>query len=58
MKLEAEISDVLYKKMKDFIRSNPKWTRDSFMSSSLATFLFQNGCEDKEVKEKFLQDLF
>ncbi len=58
MKLETEISDVLYEKMKTFIKSNPKWTRDSFMSSSLANFLFQNGCEDEEVKEKFLQDLF
>ena len=58
MKLETEMSDVLYEKMKDFIKSNPKWTRDNFMSSSLANFLFQNGCEDKEVKEKFLKDLF
>ena len=58
MKLETEMSDILYKKMKDFIKSNPKWTQDKFMSSSLANFLFQNGCEDEEIKEKFLKDLF
>ncbi len=58
MKLETEISAVLYEKMKVFIKANPKWTRDSFMSSSLANFLFQNGCEDETVKEKFVKDLF
>ncbi len=58
MKLETEMSDVLYQKMKDFIKSNPKWSRDKVMSSSLANFLFQNGCEDEEVKERFLKDLF
>ena len=58
MKLETEMSDVLYAKMKDFIKSNPKWTQDKFMSSCLANFLFQNGCDDEEVKEKFLKDLF
>ena len=58
MKLETEMTDVLYKMMNDLIKSNPKWSRDKIMSSSLANFLFQNGCEDEEVKEKFLQDLF
>ena len=58
MKLETEMSDFLYEKMKEFIKSNPKWSRDIIMSSSLANFLFQNGCEDEEVKEKFLKDLF
>ena len=50
--------DVLYGEMKGFIDSNPQWNQDSLMSSSLANFLFQNGCEDAEVKEKFLKDLF
>ena len=58
MKLESEISDVLYGEMKDFIAANPQWNQDSLMSSSLANFLFENGCEDEEVKEKFLKDLF
>ena len=58
MKLESEIPDILYGEMKSFIAANPQWNQDSFMSSSLANFLFQNGCEDDEVKEKFLKDLF
>ena len=58
MKLESEISDILYGEMKNFIAENPQWNQDSLMSSSLANFLFQNGCEDEEVKEKFLKDLF
>ena len=58
MKLESEVSDILYGEMKNFIASNPQWDQDSLMSSSLANFLFQNGCEDEEVKEKFLKDLF
>ena len=58
MKLETEMTDVLYKMMNDFIKSNPKWSRDKIISSSLANYLFQNGCVDEEVKEKFLKDLF
>ena len=58
MKLETEMSDFLFEEMNEFITSNPKWNRDNVMSSSIANFLFQNGCEDEEVKEKFLKDLF
>jgi len=28
------------------------------MSSALAHFLFQNGCEDRAVMERYLDDLF
>ena len=58
MKLEAEVPDILYKEMKHFIRANSNWDHDSLMSSALAYFLFQNGSEDIEVKERFLKDLF
>ena len=58
MKLETEMSDFLYEKMNEFITSNPKWSRDNVISSSLTNFLVQNGCKDEEVKEKFLKDLF
>ena len=58
MKLESEISGILYDEMKNFITANPQWNQDSLMSSSLANFLFENGCDDEEVKEKFLKDLF
>ena len=56
--LEAEIPEELYKGMKSFISSNPKWDQYTLMSSALANFLFQNGCEDRVVTERYLNDLF
>ena len=56
--LEAEIPEVLYKGMKDFISMNPNWDQYRLMSSALANFLFQNGCEDRAVIERYLNDLF
>ncbi len=56
--LEAEIPEVLYAGMKDFIGSNPSWDQYRVMSSALANFLFQNGCSDRAVTERYLDDLF
>ncbi len=56
--LETEIPEVLYDGMKDFIISNPMWDQYKVMSSALAHFLFQNGCSDRAVTEKYLDDLF
>ena len=56
--LEAEIPEVLYKGMKDFICQNPQWDQYRLMSSALANFLFQNGSEDRAVTERYLNDLF
>ncbi len=56
--LEAEIPEVLYKGMKEFICSNPQWDQYRLMSSALATFLFQNGSNDRAVTERYLNDLF
>ncbi len=56
--VEAEIPELLYQGMKDFIGSNPNWDQYQVMSSALANFLFQNGCEDRAVKERYLNDLF
>ena len=56
--LESEIPEVLYKGMKSFIIENPKWDQYRLMSSALANFLFQNGCEDRAVIERYLNDLF
>ena len=56
--LETEIPEVLYRGMKDFIGSNPQWDQYGVMSSALANFLFQNGCGDRAVTEKYLNDLF
>jgi hypothetical protein len=56
--LEAEIPEVLYRGMKDFIGSHPSWDQYRVMSSALAHFLFQNGCDDRAVTERYLDDLF
>ena len=56
--LETEIPEALYHGMKEFISSNPKWDQYKLMSSAVANFLFQNGCEDRAVTERYLNDLF
>ena len=56
--LEAEIPEILYQGMKAFIGSNPAWDQYQVMSSALAQFLFQNGCSDRAVTERYLDDLF
>ena len=56
--MEAEIPEVLYRGMKDFIGEHPSWDQYQVMSSALAHFLFQNGCDDRAVTERYLDDLF
>ena len=56
--IEAEVPEVLYRGMKDFIGTHPHWDQYRVMSSALANFLFQNGCEDRAVTERYLNDLF
>ena len=56
--IEAEIPEVLYEGMKEFVNSHPSWDQYKFMSSALANFLFQNGCENRAVSERYLNDLF
>ncbi len=56
--IETEIPEVLYNGMKEFIGLNPDWDQYRVMSSALANFLFQSGCEERAVTEKYLNDLF
>ena len=56
--LEAEIPEVLYRGMKDFIGDHPTWDQYRVMSSALAHFLFQNGSDSRAVSERYLDDLF
>ena len=56
--LEAEIPEVLFKEMKKFIGSNQSWDQYTLLSSAMASFLFQNGCRDRAVTERYLNDLF
>ena len=56
--LEAEVPEALYVGMKDFIGTNPTWDQYRVLSSALANFLFQNGCDDRAVTERYLNDIF
>ena len=56
--LEAEVPEALYVGMKDFISTNKKWNQSKLISSAIANFLFQNGCDDRAVTEKYLNDIF
>ena len=56
--LEAEVPEALYVGMKDFISGNDKWDQSKLISSAIANFLFQNGCDDRAVTEKYLNDIF
>ena len=56
--LESEIPEVLFAAMKGFIGANPHWDQYQLMSSALARFLYQNGCSERAVTERYLDDLF
>ena len=56
--LETEIPETLYNGMREFIEANPHIDQYGLMSSALANFLYQNGCSDRAVTEKYLNDLF
>lgn len=56
--LEAEVPEVLFEGMRRFIRLNPGWDQYSLISAALAGFLFQNGCQDHQVTQHYLDGLF
>ena len=56
--LEAEVPEVLFVGMREFISRHPHWDQYSLISSALASFLFQNGCEDQHVTKHYLDGLF
>ena len=56
--METELSETLYKTMKDFVLSNPTWDQYKLINSALATFLVQNGCTDNSVSEIYINQLF
>ncbi len=56
--LEAEVPEALYVGMKDFICGNEDWDQSKLISSAIANFLFQNGCDDRAVTERYLNDIF
>ena len=56
--LEAEVPEVLFLGMRSFLESHPQWDQYSVITSALAGFLFQNGCQDHNVTQHYLDGLF
>jgi hypothetical protein len=56
--LEAEVPEVLFQGMRDFLSTHPQWDQYRLITSALAGFLFQNGCNDRCVTEHYLDALF
>ena len=56
--LEAEVPEVLFEGMKEFLLQHPQWDQYRLMQSALAGFLFQQGCQDKPVVRHYLDGLF
>ena len=56
--LETELSESIYKTMKDFVLDNPNWDQYKLINSALASFLVLNGCDDNYVKELNRNQLF
>ena len=55
---QSELPLPLQQAMTRFIEGHPNWDQYRVMSSALAHFLFQNGCDDRAVTERYLDDLF
>lgn len=56
--LEAEVPEALFDGMKLFLQNRPDWDQYRVITSALAGFLFQNGCNDHSVTQHYLNGLF
>ena len=56
--LEAEVPEVLLDGMREFLEHHPQWNQMQVISSALASFLHQNGCNDNLVSQHYLDGLF
>lgn len=56
--LEAEVPEVLLDGMRDFLARHPHMDQMQLISSALASFLFQNGSNDRLVTQHYLDGLF
>ncbi len=56
--LEAEVPELLYVGMRQYLSNHPEWDQYRLVTSALANFLFQNGCADQCVTQHYLNGLF
>ena len=55
--LEAEVPEILFEGMKDYLSSHPNWDQSSLIVSAIAEFLFQNGCHQECVTQHYFERL-
>lgn len=55
--LEAEVPEILFDGMKDYLSSHPNWDQSSLIVSAIAEFLFQNGCHQECVTQHYFKRL-
>ena len=55
--LEAEVPELLYDGMRQYLSNHPEWDQYRLVTSALANFLFQNGCNDQCVTKHYLNGL-
>ena len=55
--LEAEVPEVLFHGMREFLSSHPQWDQYRLITAALASFLFQNGSRDASVAQHYLNGL-
>jgi hypothetical protein len=56
--LEAEVPELLYDGMRQYLSNHPEWDQYRLVTSAVANFLFQNGCADQCVTQHYLNGLF
>lgn len=56
--LEAEVPEVLFEGMRQYLAAHPQWDQVGLIRSALAGFLFQHGCKDACVNQHYLNGLF
>jgi hypothetical protein len=56
--MEAELPEALFQSMREFLKDHPQWDQYQLVSSAVASFLFQNGSDDKTVAQHYLNSLF
>ena len=44
--------------MRQYLSNHPEWDQYRLVTSALANFLFQNGCNDQCVTQHYLNGLF
>ena len=56
--LMVEVPEVLYCSMQDYLNSHELWSEERLMQAALSLFLMQNGVNQPQVNQLYLDSLF